>query len=37
MREIYMAIDRNDAAAAASACRAHVEEAAEIARRILVP
>ncbi|MDQ0419475.1 DNA-binding GntR family transcriptional regulator [Peteryoungia aggregata LMG 23059] len=35
MREIYEAIERNDPERAAAACRAHVEEAATIAERIL--
>ncbi|MDH4441492.1 MAG: GntR family transcriptional regulator [Rhizobium sp.] len=35
MREIYAAIERNDPQKAAAACRAHVEEAARIAERLL--
>jgi GntR family transcriptional regulator, trigonelline degradation regulator len=35
MREIFAAIERNDPEMAAAACRAHVEEAAKIAERLL--
>jgi DNA-binding GntR family transcriptional regulator len=36
MREIFNAIERNDPAAAERACRAHIEEASEIARSLLL-